>query len=83
MEQKDRPFLKIYYHGLKNFQKGFENNSSQEPPITAVLNFSMYSLLSVYIQRIMIVGKWKNMRCCGRFERKFCKKRGIWFGFIV
>ena len=31
----------------------------------------------------MIVGKGKNMRCCGRFERKFCKKRGIWFGFIV
>ena len=25
----------------------FENNSSQEPPITAVLNFSMYSLLRV------------------------------------
>ncbi len=81
--KKTEPFLKIYYHGLKNFQKGFENNSSQEPPITAVLNFSMYSLLSVYIQRIMIVGKGKNMRCCGRFERKFCKKRGIWFGFIV
>ena len=40
--------MKICYHGLKNFQKGFENNSSQEPPITAVLNFSMYSLLSVY-----------------------------------
>ena len=31
----------------------------------------------------MIVGQGKNMRCCGRFERKFCKKRGIWFGFIV
>ena len=29
----------------------FENNSSQEPPITAVLNFSMY-LLSVYAKNI-------------------------------
>ena len=48
MEQKIEPFLRTCYHGLKNFQKGFENNSSQEPPITAVLNFSMYSLLSVY-----------------------------------
>ena len=47
--KKTEPFLKICYHGLKNFQKGFENNSSQEPPITAVLNFSMYSLLSVYL----------------------------------
>ena len=46
--KKTEPFLKICYHGLKNFQKGFENTSSQEPPITAVLNFSMYSLLSVY-----------------------------------
>ena len=46
--KKIEPFLRTCYHGLKNFQKGFENNSSQEPPITAVLNFSMYSLLSVY-----------------------------------
>ena len=35
------------------------------------------------IQRIMIVEKRKNMRYCGRLERKFCKKRDIWFGFIV
>ena len=46
--KKIEPFLRTCYHGLKNFQKGFENNSSQEPPITAVLNFSMYPLLSVY-----------------------------------
>lgn len=46
--KKIEPFLRTCYHGLKNFQKGFENNSSQEPPITAVLNFSMYQLLSVY-----------------------------------
>lgn len=31
--------MRTCYHGLKNFQKGFENNSNQEPPITAVLNF--------------------------------------------
>ena len=46
--KKIEPFLRTCYHGLKNFQKGFENKSSQEPPITAVLNFSMYPLLSVY-----------------------------------
>ena len=46
--KKIEPFLRTCYHGLKNFQKGFKNNSNQEPPITAVLNFSMYSLLSVY-----------------------------------
>ena len=37
--KKIEPFLRTCYHGLKNFQKGFENNSNQEPPITAVLNF--------------------------------------------
>ena len=47
--KKTEPFLKIYCHGLKTFRRGLENNSSQEPPITAVLNFSMYPLLSVYL----------------------------------
>lgn len=37
--KKIEPSLKICCHGLKNFRRGFENNSNQEPPIMAVLNF--------------------------------------------
>ena len=34
--------------GLKSYRKEFENSNNQEPPSMAVLNFSRYSLLSVY-----------------------------------
>lgn len=59
---------------LDPFQKGFKNNSSQEPPITAVLNFSMYSLLSVYrseasVTRFLFTPK---THCC--IMRKMQKK---------
>ena len=50
--KKIEPFLRTCYHGLKNFQKGFENNSNQEPPITAVLNF--FNVLA--IERLLFFG---------------------------
>ena len=59
--KKIEPFLRTCYHGLKNFQKGFENNSSQEPPITAVLNFSMYPLLSVYFVLMCVFDDFRKV----------------------
>ena len=58
--KKIEPFLRTCYHGLKNFQNGFENNSNQEPPITAVLNFSMYSLLNAFTKNLLK----KPLRIC-------------------
>ena len=43
--------MRTCYHGLKNFQKGFENNSNQEPPITAVLNF--FNVLAIERLRLL------------------------------
>ena len=39
MDQEERTFLEELLPWSENFRRGFEDNSNQEPPITAVLNF--------------------------------------------
>ena len=83
--KKIEPFLRTCYHGLKNFQKGFENNSSQEPPITAVLNFSMYSLLSVYVlslnHGVYIIEKGYKKTVCP--DGKYFHQNKLFFIFTL